>query len=150
MQGNQFSLLGQIEKSMGNIDNIGNSHNNKNNKRKISQSNKHVSPLYSNHAFNSINNDKSISHLTQKNINKKIEIKKENENNNEDDDFLFNAKLQYKRPRGKSYHIKNEFGSACFKGILSKNSKKLKKPKFDLKKENENNLKIEEKKEEEE
>ena len=150
LQGNQFSLLGQIEKSMGNIDNIGNSHNNKNNKRKISQSNKHVSPLYSNHVFNSINNNKSISHLTQKNINKKIEIKKENENNNEDDDFLFNAKLQYKRPRGKSYHIKNEFGSACFKGILSKDSKKLKKPKFDLKKENENNLKIEEKKEEEE
>ena len=64
----------------------------------------------------------------------------------DDEDFLLSR--QDRRNRGKSYHVKSRFESAsCFKGILSKDSKKFKKPKFDLGKESEKNDKIEEKKE---
>ena len=64
----------------------------------------------------------------------------------DDEDFLLSR--QDRRNRGKSYHVKSRFESAsCFKGILSKDSKKFKKPKFDLGKESEQKDIIEEKKE---
>ena len=64
----------------------------------------------------------------------------------DDEDFLLSR--QDRRNRGKSYHVKSRIESAsCFKGILSKDSKKFKKPKFDLGKESENKDVIEEKKE---
>jgi hypothetical protein len=64
----------------------------------------------------------------------------------DDEDFILSR--QDRRNRGKSYHAKSRLESgSCFKGILNKDSKKFKKPKFDLGKESEQKDIIEEKKE---
>ena len=81
------------------------------------------------------------------------ETDKENESKKDleidDDDFPL-EKYQQRRARGKSHHIKNKMESmSVFKGILTKDSKKIKKQKFDIEKDNDKNIKIDEKKEEE-
>ena len=82
------------------------------------------------------------------------ETDKENESKKDieidDDDFPL-EKYQQRRGRGKSHHIKNKMESmSVFKGILTKDSKKIKKQNFEIEKDNDKNIKIDEKKEEDE
>ena len=165
IQDNQISLLGKIEKSMENIDQNGNAHIKKSHSKKMRENNNYKGSPYSNNDLNFLSNnnlkndDKNINHLNEKKNHNNNEVKEEKDikNNNDnidnnnifdDEDYPFNLKKP--RARGRSYHEKNRLASAsCFRGILSKDSKKLKKPKFDLDKEIEKNEKIVEKKEEE-
>ena len=176
---NQVNELTKIEKSAENTNyNTCSSKNKKKHIKKIKENiNKEVNP-YTNNEFdilanindnNSKNDQKdiytesSIKHKHKKyekdkkeEKQEKDEIKetdKENENKKDieidDDDFPL-EKYQQRRGRGKSHHVKNKMESlSVFKGILTKDSKKIKKQKFEIEKSNDKNIKIEEKKEEE-
>lgn len=138
-----MSLLGKIEVLMESMDKIFTS------KEKIS-TNKNILNFLKNNKKEKEEFTKSL--LSTKNPEDKKKEDSKDKNSGDlkldldDEDFLLSR--QDRRNRGKSYHVKSRFESAsCFKGILSKDSKKFKKPKFDLGKESEKNDKIEEKKE---
>ena len=141
--GGGMSLLGKIEVLMESMDKLFTS------KEKIS-TNKNI--------LNFLKNNKKEKEKFAKSLlyAKNPEKKKLDENKSkisddlkldlDDEDLILSR--QDRRNRGKSYHVKSRFESgSCFKGILSKDSKKFKKPKFDLGKESEKKDIIEEKKE---
>lgn len=145
--GGGLSLLGKIEVLMESMDKIFAS------KEKIT-TNKNILNFLKNNKKEKEEylRTKTLLSIKIKNAENKKKEDAKNKNSGDikfdldDDDFLLNR--QERRTRGKSYHVKSRFESAsCFKGILSKDSKKIKKPKFDLSKEGDKNNKIEEKKE---
>ena len=138
-----MSLLGKIEVLMESMDKLFTS------KEKIS-TNKNILNFLKNNKKEKEEFTKSLLNIKDPEDKKKEDSKDKNSGDLkldlDDEDFLLSR--QDRRNRGKSYHVKSRFESAsCFKGILSKDSKKFKKPKFDLSKENKKNDKIEEKKE---
>jgi hypothetical protein len=137
--GSGMSLLGKIEVLMESMDKLFTS------KEKIS-TNKNI--------LNFLKNNKKEKEEFTKSLlypeNKKKDSKDKNSGDFkldlDDEDFILSR--QDRRNRGKSYHVKSRFESAsCFKGILNRDSKKFKKPTFDLVKEEEKKDKIEEKEE---
>jgi hypothetical protein len=141
--GGGMSLLGKIEVLMESMDKLFTS------KEKIS-TNKNILNFLKNNKKEKEKFTKSL--LYAKNPEKKkiddskSKISGELNLDLDDEDFILSR--QDRRNRGKSYHVKSRFESvSCFKGILSKDSKKFKKPKFDLGKESEKKDIIEEKKE---
>jgi len=138
-----MSLLGKIEVLMESMDKLFTS------KEKIS-TNKNILNFLKNNKKEKEEFTKSLLNIKDPEDKKKEDSKDKNSGDLkldlDDEDFLLSR--QDRRNRGKSYHVKSRFESAsCFKGILSKDSKKFKKPKFDLGEENKKNDKIEEKKE---
>ena len=135
--GSGMSLLGKIEVLMESMDKLFTS------KEKIN-TNKNI--------LNFLKNNKKEKEKFTKSLlypeNKKKDSKDKNSGDFkldlDDEDFILSR--QDRRNRGKSYHVKSRFESeSCFKGILSRDSKKFKKPTFDLAKEEEGdeNKKIE-------
>lgn len=138
-----MSLLGKIEVLMESMDKLFTS------KEKIS-TNKNILNFLKNNKKEKEDFKKSLLSIKNHDNKKKEDSKDKNSGDLkldlDDEDFILSR--QDRRNRGKSYHVKSRFESAsCFKGILSKDSKKFKKPKFDLGKESEKNTKIEELKE---
>ena len=140
--GGGMSLLGKIEVLMESMDKLFTS------KEKIS-TNKNILNFLKNNKREKEEFTKSL--LYTKNPEKKKKEDSKDRNSGDfkldldDEDFILSR--QDRRNRGKSYHVKSRFESAsCFKGILSKDSKKFKKPKFDLGKESDKNTIVEEKK----
>jgi len=140
--GGGMSLLGKIEVLMESMDKLFTS------KEKIT-TNKNILNFLKNNKKEKEEFTKSL--LYTKNPEKKKKEDSKDRNSGDfkldldDEDFILSR--QDRRNRGKSYHVKSRFESAsCFKGILSKDSKKFKKPKFDLGKESDKNTIVEEKK----